>query len=322
MLGIRRIAGKRFMYLGTMTGSMVAVYRFEDEASSEIAVQCAYLCLQDKNLGPNDISPLHPTWDPNETNRRNRWAWRDSTGDGHFSNTAEFVIWENWTGYSQGVDIDDNGGIWYGGGGMISEYFRANGLQYWPCGGIDAHGVPIYDFANPQRFDVPYGEAGNSGVNRLKYVAQTDTMYLAGGDSSWWAKSIYCYKNFRNPATRTLAYRIDSGFYDNGDPEHVHLDQGTAPMTLPMSFTADQDYIYVTYLDNGKDGRVRGEVTIYSAATGVQVDFIVPGDPVGGLCGTCDVVNGIHVATDAAGWKIITLEDDGGAKVMVYRWKP
>lgn len=322
MLGIRRINGQRFMFCGTMYGSVVAVYRFEE--GSEIAVPCAYLCLGgEKGLSPDYLTPLHPTWDDNEINKRNRWAWRDSDGDGHFSSTSEFVIWENWTPYSQGIDIDDAGGIWFGGSGLLSPYFRGGGVQYWPCTGVDAQGVPIYDFANPQRFDVPYGDGQtNSGVNRLKYLSQTDTMFFAGGNSSWYPKAIYCYKNFTDAARRTLAFSIDLGFFDNLDASGIHLDLGTAPMVLPFSFTADQDYIYVVYLDNGKDGRKRGEVTIYSAVDGHQVDFIVPGEVVGGGAGAVDIVNGVHVTTDADGWKIIMVEDDGGAKVMAYRWKP
>ena len=159
-------------------------------------------------------------------------------------------------------------------------------------------------------------------MNRLKYLSQTDTMFFAGGNSSWYPKTIYCYKNFTDAARRTLAFTIDLGFFDNLDASGIHLDLGTAAMVLPYSFTADQDYLYVVYLDNGKDGRKRGEVTIYSAVDGHQVDFIVPGEVVGGGAGTVDIVNGVHVTTDADGWKIILVEDDGGAKVMAYRWKP
>ena len=48
----------------------------------------------------------------------------------------------------------------------------------------------------------------------------------------------------------------------------------------------------------------------------------MPGEVVGGGAGAVDIVNGVHVTTDADGWKIIMVEDDGGAKVMAYRWKP
>ena len=65
--------------------------------------------------------------------------------------------------------------------------FSGNGIQYWPNKGVDANGVPIYDFANPVRFDVPFtdytppandpnGYTDLGQVNRIKYLSGTDTM--------------------------------------------------------------------------------------------------------------------------------------------------
>jgi hypothetical protein len=320
---VRRVGGKLLYFMGDMVGSRIGIWRALD--NSEIAVPAAYLTLRDtyQHVESPSVSQLfahQPIWNATEDNKRLRWYWRDSDGDTQMQ-ASEYGTYDNWTIYSQGIDIDDNGGIWYGGGGKANTYFRGGGLQYWPCSGVDAHGVPIYDFANPQRFDVPFTDH-QGGVARLKYIAATDTMYLAATGDGYYSWALYRYDHFTDPAKQTLAYVTNTGFYAAAKGTDIHLDTTSWPMTLPYSFTADADYIYMAYIDKGKDSRVRGEVGIYDAHTGQEIDFIVPGSEIGINCGAVDVVNGINVTTDAQGWKIITLEDDGGTKVITYRWKP
>jgi len=322
---VRRIGGKLFQYMTSMSGDLVGIWRVLD--NSEIAVPAGYLMLREQALGVDPLSPFkeHPLWDNTETNKRIRWFWRDGNGDAKIDKT-EFGTWNNWTIYNQGIDIDENGGIWFGGQGPAFATLGGDGgVQYWPCQGLDAHGVPMYDFANPQHLDVPFTTlptGQNAGVSRLKYIAKTDTMYFAATADGYYAWNIYRFDHFTDPKLRKQAYVMDTGFYAAGQGTNIHLDTTSWPMTLPWTFTADGDYIYVAYLDHGKDSLRRGEVTIYSAVDGHQVDFIVPGSEIGGSCGAVDLVNGIFVSTDALGWKIITLEDDGGAKVIAYRWKP
>jgi len=356
---IRRIAGQRFLYLTDMDPSKLLILRFLP--NSEIAVPTGFMSLIAKNLGPTDISPNHPTWDDNESNKRIRWWWLDNgmtntqaagvtpgtnaatsvAADGKFQ-SGEFGTWENWTSYSYGVNIDDAGGIWYGGTGTVTYKFNGNGIQYWPNKGVDANGVPIYDFANPVRFDVPFtdytppsndpnGSTDLGQVNRMKYLSDTDTMFIAGDGNAWYPYKIFRYNNFIKdahvPGTTTAANAMQPAFViDLGTQSYVsgsHLDLNTAAETLPFAFTADQDYIYVTYLDQGKNSRKRGEVTIYSATDGHEIGWIVPGPEVGYYCGTIDLMHGINVSTEADHvTRDIILEDDGAAKVMVYRWNP
>jgi hypothetical protein len=356
---IRRISGQKFLYLTEMTPSKLLILRFLP--NSEIAVPTGFMSLTAKFLGPTDISPNHPTWDDNETNKRIRWWWLDNgktntqaagvtsgtnatasvAGDGKFQ-SGEFGTWENWTSYSYGVNIDDAGGIWYGGTGTVTYKFNGNGIQYWPNKGVDENGVPIYDFANPVRFDVPFtdytppsndpnGYTDLGQVNRMKYLSDTDTMFIGGGGDAWYPYKIYRYDNFiknsHDPGTTTAANAMQPTFVINlGTQSYVngsHLDLNTAAETLPFAFTADQDYIYVTYLDQGKDSRKRGEVTVYSATDGHEIGWMVPGPEVGYYCGTIDLMHGINVSIEADNvTRDIILEDDGAAKVMVYRWKP
>jgi hypothetical protein len=152
-----------------------------------------------------------------------------------------------------------------------------------------ASGVPVYDFANPVRFDVPFTNSNldpNTGqpidigqVNRIKYLADTDTMFIAGDGDAWMPNKVYRYDNFiKNslpPSTTTPANAmqptvvIDLGRSINASG--THLDVNSAAQTTPIAFTADKDYVYVGYLGEGKDARQRGEVIVYSATDGHEV---------------------------------------------------
>jgi hypothetical protein len=186
-------------------------------------------------------------------------------------------------------------------------------------GGLAANGVPRYPLAALERPAVPFTEYGAASM-RLKYLPATDTLFISGSHDSWYDRVVYRYDHFSDPARRTRVFAADLGYEDFGRP--VHLDQGMNLMTIPHGFTADEDYIYVVYLDNGRDARIRGEVTIYDARDGHKVGWIVPGDETGGYSGAMDLVNPINVTTRANGEKIIMVEENGAGKVMVYRWTP
>ena len=128
------------------------------------------------------------------------------------------------------------------------------------------------------------------------------------------------YKNFTNNSTRSLVCKVDLKFNDLGET-NIILDFNTGPMTLPWSFTADNDYIYVAYLDNGLYSRERGEVTVYNSKTCQPVGWIAPTEVTGNFSGAVDLLNGINVTEAPGGYKIIMVEEDGKGKIMVYRWK-
>jgi hypothetical protein len=156
-------------------------------------------------------------------------------------------------------------------------------------------------------------------------------MFIAGSGDAWYPHRIYRYDNFLKnsltPGTTTAVNAMQPTFViDLGEQDYVtgsHLDLNTAAETIPIALTADQDYIYVTYLDQGENSRKRGEVTVYSATDGHEIGWMVPGPEVGYYCGTIDLILGIDVSTEADNvTRDIILEEDGAAKVMVYRWNP
>jgi hypothetical protein len=312
---IRRIQGKKFQYHTNMVGGFVYVVRFTD--SSEIGIPTAFVCTyDDRTSGWGSDSA--PQWERNESNKRKRWFWVDRNGDG-IAQKAEYGTYDNYNSYNQALDVDEKGDIWLGGRGKIDHYFQAGGTTRFEAGPLDAKGVPRFDFV-PQRFDIPVTEHGGLAV-RLKYLANKDAMFLGTSPNAWYPSAIHRFDHYTDSTKRVQTCRIDAGFDDNGKPT-INLDQNTDSMTLPFSFTADSDFVYVVYLDNGRYSRERGEVTVYDAKTCQVVGWMKPGPETGGFAGAVDLVNGINVNTLPDGSRAILVEEDGAGKVMSYVWCP
>lgn len=313
----RRIGGKRFQYHTNMVGGFVYVVRFED--TSEIGIPTAFFCTYtDHSTGWGSDSA--PVWERNETNKRLRWYWVDRNGDG-IAQRSEFGTYENWNLYNQGLDVDENGDIWMGGERDTSTYFRGGGVARIRAGALAPNGVPAFDVPSIGRWSVPFKQ-GQGGVVRLKHVAPGDRMYLAEAADTWRMAGIHVYTDFTDLARRKEVCRIDAGFDSKGQSQ-IHLDQGTDSMTLPISFTADSQYVYVVYLDNGRYSRRRGEVTVYDARTCQPLGWMAPDSVnMAKFAGTVDLVNGVNVAVQADGHRIVMEEEDGAGKVLAFRWCP
>jgi len=322
----RRIEGKRFQYHTNMVGGFVYVLRFNED--SEIGIPTAFFCTyQDFNVGVVDsgagagqwLNDSIPTWERNETNKRLRWYWVDRNGDGRMQK-VEFGTYDNYNMFSQGLDVDENGDIWTGGSGLVSTYFRGGGITRIVAGKLDANGVPEFNMNTLKRYDIIHTDYSGSAI-RVKHLAANNSTYLTASSNAWYSMMLYRYDHMDDSTKRTERFHVDLGFDDDGQSE-IHLDQNSANMTLPFSFTADTNFIYVTYLDKGLDARVRGEVTVYDAHDGHKVGWLIPGAETGNFAGAVDLVNGINAFTQNDGSELVMVEEDGAGKVMVYRWCP
>ena len=316
----RRIQGKKFIFSTNMYGDFLAVVRFTD--TSEIGIPTAFFCLRTDltTSGNNFITDSAPYWERNETNKRNRWYWIDRNGDG-IAQSSEYGIYTLWNIFSQSVSVDEVGNIWHGGTGNAIETFGGDGgLMEIIAGPLDVNGVPTFNMGNIKHYNVPFTARGGEVV-RIKHLVANDMMFLASSPNSYAPDSIHVYSRFKDTTQRELVCVVDLKFDDLGEPEII-LDDNSGPMTIPWSFTADHDYIYVAYLDNGRFSRRRGEVTIYSSKTCQPVGWIAPTASTDYFSGAVDLLHGINVADQPGGYKIIMVEEDGAGKVMVYRWHP
>ena len=315
---VRKINGITYMYLTNMYVGFIYVVRFMP--GSEVGIPTAFICNTWQGLDNDFWKGLHPTWTPYPTvdaNKCRRWMWRDDSGNGQVE-AGEFHEFQLGGPIEVGLDVDENGNIFIGG-----EYSHVNnlgGILYIPFGQADAHGVPAFATKDMKYFDVPYPEFSSASC-RLKYIAATDTMYFMATYSEFCTLALYRYDHYTDPAKRSRAWALDLGANDLGVP-HPDLDRNTAGMVLPTGFTADTDYVYIMYVDNGPDAKVRGEISVLSAKDGHKLGWIVPSDSTGHYSGATDLKYPINVTTRANGDKILMAEENGAGKVMVYRWTP
>ena len=311
---IRRIGGKLFQFTTGMYADFIAIHRFEP--GSEIAIPAGFISLRDANIAW--MADSAPTYERNEQNKRVRWYWFDRNGDG-IPQRSEFGLYDNFNVYSQSLDVSEQGDIWVGGEGAWSEKFRSGGAVGFKFKTVNEFGVPIWDLINPTHLDIPFPIDSAAG-GRFKYLAERDVMFV-GLQSNYFIQSIRRYDHWSDPAQRKLAAVFNLGYNDNKST-HIQLDSNSAKMTLPMSFTADSDFVYVAYVDLGRDARVRGEITVYDAHDGHEVGWIAPGPETGFTAGAVDILYGLNVRTKRDGRKVLFVEEDGFGKVNAYLWCP
>ena len=322
---VRVVNGQKFLYVTDMYGYDLAVFRFE--ANSEIAIPAAFIGIGGSQQGAAWTQDKAPVWDANlDENKNRRLMWRDTNGNGAVD-AGEFSDVQMPAMFARGLDIDDNGNVWVAGAFNEHSYeFRGGGNLIIPFGSIDANGVPFS--GSVQKFvDVPSTliSLEDQGITsgRMRYLAATDTLLMATGKrEDYYSSKIYVIDGYLNSSHPTLRFKVDLGYDDLGSANADILYTDTTKMVLPNVFAADADYIYVGYIDNGPDAKVRGEITVYSMVDGHKAGWIVPGAETNHFAGNFDMKVGIQVRKLADGTRIIVAEENGGGKFMVYRWKP
>jgi len=309
---VRRIQGKLFLFVTDMYSKYLAVIRFEE--GSEIGIPCAFLPLAWSGLGDDWAGSLHPTWDASApANISKRWLWVDRDGDGS-PQASEFQTIQFGYPFIAGIDVSESGHIVLSGKGKMT-MIRLPGL--------DAKGIPQYSASSIQVHDVPFKD-GEGDVPRLKYLDREDVMILSAAAPT--SKGYMPDLGFRIEAWSDSAHRRISRFaipYRDGGPGvEIRLDVNTGPMVLPWSLTADKDYVYVAYLDRGPHARVRGEITVIDSRTGRVAGYLSPGPETSYANGAVDLRMAVNVLATPTGERLVSLEDDGAAKVQIYRFCP
>ena len=296
VLGVRRILGKRFLYLTNMYASFVSIYRWDE--ANERFIPSGLIAREPFKSNDFEWPPYQP--------RLGDWIWRDANGDGRFD-PAEYDRHVGDNQFVWGWQVDAAGTIW--------KAMRESGIRRFPMQGLDAYGNPIYTYAsselipNPSPFDTLGGFRGD--VNRIEYDSATDMMVLAGytfigpsmpGEWGQVGRVICRYDNW-SKGERTLNWEI-----------HPPYDAKTGATPKAMSLAGD--YLFLTYLK-------QPQVLIYDIRSGALVATLTPGPEVGGNhVGWVDVPYGIKAFKRANGEYLIFNEEDWRGKILMYRWSP
>lgn len=296
---VRRIAGKRFLFVNDMNGEHLQVYRFAAAEPGEIAIPCA-LFTGHHITGKDGWPPHQPP--------AGAWSWHDANGNGAFD-VNEFAGDPNDAPPYQGWWVDSAGTIW-----VATE---TRGLRAFPVQGPDDDsGVPRWPAANLRVFDPP---AEFQKVKRVRYDPVTDTLFLGGTtaehQNQHWKPMgpvIARYDGWLN-GSGVLRWKMVAP-YAQGAQGHGSCE--------PMGFDVAGDYLFVPYTGASKpDGVKTGRVEVFRISDAKSVGHFEPSPEVGEI-GLQDIRECLRAHRRANGEYLIFLEDDYKAKVVMYRWKP
>jgi hypothetical protein len=283
---VRRIEGKRFLYLNSMFPSHFAIFRFD----GEIAVPCAIFAQE--RIGSE---PGEPTWPPNQPSVGS-WTWRDRNGDGSIQNN-EYEILNPEDNRGWGWEVDSKGDIW--------QAIESGKIIHHRQQGLDNHGIPVYT-RNASEI-VPAPEPFTN-LTRIKYFPETDVMYLGGYTTErpktgeeWGivGTEIIRYDNWSTK--RKLRWRTALPYAPSADPKL---------MIKVMDVAGDRVFA----------GDVtKAEVYVYDAKRGTLLTKLAPGPEVAKQSGWIDTPYGLRAFKRENGEYILFVEEDLYGKIILYR---
>jgi len=283
---IKYINGKKYMFCSDMYKTILSVYRFDNE----IAVPCAVICA---GYGWQADQPSVFHWQYTMNRPSPRWIWCDRNGnaDSEANEFERFNIGSN----ISGMDVDNAGNIYFSSGAKVYKI----GMN-----GIDSYGNPQYSSKWVEVFATI-----DHDIRSMKWVEETDIFVC--GDSSMFTK-VHIWKNWSKP-TRQKVRSIP-----------VPTEGSIAGHVIwPQNVTADKDYLYVTYAGpSGPNELKTGEINVYKISDGSFVGYIRPGSELSGYSGWIDMVEPTYVFVNDVGKRIITTEEDGVGKIIIYEWCP
>jgi len=298
---VRVLAGRRFVFNTSMWGRRLEVYRFNAATDGEIAIPCGFI-----RGGGGGLTSAPSSGE---------YIWRDLDGDGN-PEPGEFSQKSgggNAGGNSNallGWWIDDAGGMWQG------VHSTAHQVRYFPFGGLDAHGSPIWSYATMRTFEAPAPFGGNGiRVFRVQYLVETDTLYLTGYTSSEPAPSGFDVKLIG----RVLA-RYDGFLAGNRSAAWVTKlwDSTGSGNKSPVSMRVAGDFMFIGY-DGLPYQPDSGFLRVFRCSDGGYAGRIWAGS---NASGRMDITYGVSATKRANGEYLVLVEDDWFARQMLYRWTP
>ena len=295
---VRRIGGRRILFVNDMNGEHLQVYRFASDGKNEFAIPSGFFAKR-RVSDKKDLS-----WPPHQP-EKGEWIWRDTDGNGAF-NADEFAI--NTVAdapVAQGWWVDNRGNVW-----LATE---THGIRLFPQQGLDAKGNPVWNFATMQVFAAP---AEFKQIKRLRYLPESDTLFLAGTTDE--------HKNQHWKPSGPVIARYDSWLKGQGAlrwkivTPYASGSQGHSSCE-PMGFDVAGDFLFVPFTGASKPDNVKqGRVEVFRASDGLSAGHLEPSEDVGEI-GLQDLRECLVAHRRADGEFVVLLEDDYKSKVVVYR---
>jgi hypothetical protein len=286
--GVRRVAGKLFLYCGYQGTGSLEIYKFGEGC---VAAPCGY-------VGGASI------WRPEGGKRwpedAESFIWTDGNSDG-VADSSEFASVERRPRWGS-MHLDANAGIW-----------QCSGETIWrlPCEGVDPRGNPIYRRASEVTYKNPPKFASDR-LRRLFYIPGDDVLITGGspGTNENACDLLICFDHWSDPARRSPRWSINLPLNDKSYTPDTGYGGGT-----PQAIFACGKYLFVAY--------GYGFIRVHRLEDGGYVGTLRPdinGFKGGGGCVDSD--NALNVTLRANGEYVIFLENAGWNHVMMFRWIP
>lgn len=294
---VRRIQGKKFLFLTDMYGGKLQIFRFNKQTDGEIAIPSGMFIgthPDGKQAIEGDFPPFQPT--------SGEWIWRDKNGNGKFESNE----------YDKSEDHPYIGGWWVDSKGDIWKSLRTQdgvGIRHFPLQGLDKNGNPIYSYSKMEKINHPkiFGD-----LRRIEYFPETDTMYLSG-----YTPDNPAINNDYAKLIGSEIARYDNWSKGNRKPKYrivLPVDRSAPPEVLnPAAMSIAGDYVFAVTVK-------KAEVYVYDAKTGRQVKILKPGAEVFGETGWVDIPYGVRAFQRKNGEYLVFVEEDAKAKVIMYRF--
>ncbi|QLE56525.1 hypothetical protein [Nostoc sp. TCL26-01] len=289
---VRRIKGKRFLFLTDMYNSFLQIYRFNPTTDGTVAIPSGMFVGTNgggKQSVPGKWPPFQPT--------KGEWIWRDRNGNGAFDQGE----------YDNSEDYPYLGGWWVDSQGDVWKTLRTqDGIRHYPLQGLDKYGNPIYTSSSRKRDKTP---SIFTDLRRIEYFPETDTMYLSGftaehpsiGDDAKAAGSEVARFDNWSKGDRTPRWRIILPHDTTGKREIV-----------TASISVAGDYVFSVTSKTAT-------VNVYDAKTGTMIKTLKPGIEVNQESGWIDIPYGIRAFRRSNGEYLVFVEENWKGKVIMYR---
>jgi sugar lactone lactonase YvrE len=291
---LRRISGRKFLYVSDMDGHLLRFYRFNPETDGEIAIPCGLFSPQHLLL-PSGYPPGQPA--------AGEWIWTDMNGNV----TIDGGEYQHKDGESsQPFFPDENGAIWN---------LTSQGLRCLPVVKISDQGVPQYDLTRATLYPLP-GDLDQ--VRRIHYETHTDTLFLAGNKGAdhnqhWKPMGpVLCAYDHWTKGGK-LRWKVVLPYEVGTDGMFSHE---------PQSFDVAGDYVFVAY-DRGLSAEKSTEafIKVYRVSDGTFIGNLSAEKDLGQI-GLLDLVESVRAFRRASGEYVVILEEDAKAKLILFLWKP
>ncbi|MDR1141218.1 MAG: hypothetical protein LBL62_05960 [Planctomycetaceae bacterium] len=317
---VRNINGRKFLFVNDMNGRFLQVYHI-DHSNERIPVTAVSLFSQRHYKLRADSEPTD--WLPGQP-EKGEWIWRSSSSVSPqlFMSAKEFTSRETEAPHLEGWWVDSVGDVWQATLKDGIRRFRFQGFERFE--NPDLIGSPIWNFENLDVFPHP---KEFSQVKRMRYVVETDTLYLGGcatvdgvehKNQHWKPMGpVVCrYDNFLKglnlgKTEGKLKWKVVLP-YVKGSSGHESCE--------PMGFDIAGDYMFVPYTGTSKEaGVLTGRVEVYRLADAKSVGWMEPDPTTVGEIGLQDIRECLSAHRLSSGEYVVFLEDDYKAKVVMYR---